>query len=534
MKKRWIYPTLLIVTLFLIYSSQAESLFAPSKDTPKSAEPAAATTPTTSAAPTTTAPAATTTAPVTTSTAVQAATTPTTEPANKSGLEKFRDWFHNPTNWLSMGADVRFRYIYAPNIDSFNNQADRRDYHFTRYRFRYWTKTKINDDVDFNIRWTWEFRNWDEPRNKDRNFQYEEIMWDNFNLTVRNLFDQPLTMVAGRQDIVLGKGWLVCDGTPLDGSRTNFFDALRFTYMLPDKDRTLDMIYVFNRADEDAWLRPFHDINKHTTEQDEQGVIIYYTDKTNPELQKEAYFMYRNDNPVDVPPRDFRQYWSKKAEIYTIGGALSGPIAGSKNWAFRSEGAVQFGEKEGMVQAPSHALTGNQETMQAFGTVHRIDYNFNDPHKHQIHGAFEYLSGDDPDNNKNTAFDPMWGEWPQWSELYIYSYIDETMVAETTNLWRLNVGHSMNLSDNVTMSTDYHLLWADENTEKNRPHANGSMVFSNSGKFRGQLATWWLKYQLTKNIKGHFVVEYFIPGGYYAQQNHDNALWTRINVEYTF
>ena len=108
------------------------------------------------------------------------------------------------------------------------------------------------------------------------------------------------------------------------------------------------------------------------------------------------------------------------------------------------------------------------------------------------------------------------------------------MIAETTNLWRLNVGHSMNLTDKVTMSTDYHLLWADENTEKNRPHSGGNLVFSNSGKFRGQLATWWLKYQLTKNLKGHFVVEYFIPGDYYAQQNHDNALWTRVNLEYTF
>ncbi len=470
------------------------------------------------------APAATTPTAIATTTAAESS-------ANKSGFEKFRDWFHNPTPWLSMGADVRWRYVYSPNIDCLNDDAQR-TYHYTRNRFRLWTKTKISDDVDFNIRWTWEFRTWDEPRNKDRNFQYEEIMWDHFNLTVRNLFDLPLTMVAGRQDIVLGKGWLIAEGTPLDGSRTGFFDALRFTYEIPNRDTTLDMIYVFNRADEDAWLRPFHDVNKHTTEQDEQGIILYLTDKSNPNLQKEAYFIYRNDNPVDARPRDFSANWSRKAEIYTLGGALSGPMFGSEHWKFRSEGAVQFGEKEGRLpnlETPS----GNQEKMQAFGTIHRIDYHFNDPKKNVLHATFEYLSGDDPDNGKNTAFDPMWGEWPQWSELYIYTYINETMIAETTNLYRLNFGHSMNLTENVTMSTDYHLLWADENTEKNRQHLP-TMGFSNSGKFRGQLATWWLKYQLTKNLKGHFVVEYFMPGDYYSRQSRDDALWTRVNLEYTF
>jgi hypothetical protein len=295
------------------------------------------------------------------------------------------------------------------------------------------------------------------------------------------------------------------------------------------------MIYVHNRADEDAWLKPFHDIDRHSTEQDEHGVILYVTDKTNPDLQKEAYFIYKNDNPINTPVRDkpsaWPGYWSKKAEIFTLGGALSGPIFGSEHWKFRSEGAVQFGKKQGMLPN-AHVLT-DMEDMQAFGTENRIEYNFNDAKKNEIHGTFEYLSGDDPGNGKNTAFDPLWGEWPQWSELYIYTYTLETMIAETTNLYRLNLGHSMKLTENVTMCTDYHLLWADENTEKDRPHI-GTIAFSRSGKFRGQLATWWLKYQLTKNLKGHFVVEYFMPGDYYDRGNRDSALWTRVNLEYTF
>lgn len=453
------------------------------------------------------------------------------ESTTKSGFEQFRDWFHNPTDWLSMGADVRWRYIYAPNVDSLNNDAPDRDYHFTRNRFRYWTKTKLSEDVDFNIKWTWEFRTWDSPVRKDKETDFDEIVWDNFNLTVRNLFDLPLTMVAGRQDIILGKGWLVLEGGPLDGSRTIYMDALRFTYAVPDRDTTVDMIYVFNRADADAWLKPINDRDRHLTQQDEQGLILYVTDKTNPRLQKELYFMYKNDNPIDTAitdePDPWPPYWSKKAEIFTFGGALSGPIGQSENWKFRSEGAIQLGKKQ------TQQMGTDMHDLFAFGTVDRIEYHFNDPKKNVLRGTFEYLSGDDPDNENNTAFDPLWGEWPQFSELYIYTYNLETMIAETTNLIRLGVGHSVQLNEKVSMDTDYNLLWANENTEKNRPHV-GTIEFSDSGKFRGQLITWWLKYSLTKNLKGHFVTEFFMPGSYYRGESSDNALFTRVNLEYTF
>ena len=42
----------------------------------------------------------------------------------------------------------------------------------------------------------------------------------------------PLDFKIGRQDLFLGNGWLVGDGTPLDGSRTFYFDAIRATLPL--------------------------------------------------------------------------------------------------------------------------------------------------------------------------------------------------------------------------------------------------------------------------------------------------------------
>lgn len=469
--------------------------------------------------------------------------TPATDAASKSGMNSFRDWFHNPTNWLSMGADVRFRYTYGRNLDTLKRHAnDGRASKWSWYqqRMRWWTKTKINEDIDFNLRYTWEFRSWDEPARKGQETDFDEIVWDQLNLVVRNFGDMPLTMTIGRQEIILGEGWLVLDGTPLDESRTIFFDALRFTYQIPDRDTTLDLIYIENRASEDAYLKPINSRRKETTEQDERGVIVYLTDKSRPSMQLEGYFIYKNDNPVDSPPSAAHDpwpaaVWSKKAEIYTVGGALSGKLAGSEHWKYRAEGAVQMGEKEG-VNGISGAHTGMHNLM-AFGTIDKIEYHFNDARKNRLRGVFEYRSGDKPGTGKIEAFDPLWGEWPQFSETSCYIYTLETIVGEITNLYRLGFGHSMQLTEKIEMDSDIHLLWADENTRRGSSGANGhpsGFGFSDGGRFRGTLATWQLKYALTKNLNGHLLLEYFQPGDYYTSGSRDPAFFARVNVDYTF
>jgi hypothetical protein len=83
------------------------------------------------------------------------------------------------------------------------------------------------------------------------------------------------------------------------------------------------------------------------------------------------------------------------------------------------------------------------------------------------------------------------------------------------------------------MCTDYHLLWADENTNRNVVTPSG-LGWTNSGKFRGQLITWWLKYALTENLTGHLVLEYFVPGNYYISSSRDDAIFARAQIEYKF
>ncbi len=435
------------------------------------------------------------------------------------------DNFHNPWPGVTMGADFRFRIISADNITTLNDDRPNHNYLFNRYRSRLWMSLSPDDfkDVEFNMRLMWEFRTWCDPENKPQHTNFDEILFDRFNLTLRNLWDGNLTMVVGRQDIIFGTGWLVLDGTPLDGSRTIFFDALRLTYDWKEKDTRIDTVVISNRASAADRLKPINDRTAALTEQDEDGFILYLTNNSMEKTQLEGYYMFKSDNPVDHMYDNFPMAWSRKAKIHTLGGAIQHQF--TDNWALRTEGAVQCGNKEDAM--------GNGHKLIAWGTRNDLSYSFLDELKNKIHFAYEFLSGDDPDTGRNEQFDPLWGEWPQWSELYIYTYSRETMIAETTNLHRFNVGHSFKPTEKLEVKTDYHLLWADENTLKSTNSGDG-FGFSKNGKFRGQLLTCWLNYVLTQQLKGHVLLEYFAPGNYYQHNTRSGSYFFRFNLEYTF
>ncbi len=444
------------------------------------------------------------------------------------------DSFHNPAPWLDMGADLRFREHYGYNWTSLDDDVQydgkfNNRWHWERYRARWWTKIKFDEDTAVNTRFTWEFRTWDDPPSKPQETDFDEIIMDNLNLSMKNFLGLPATAVIGRQDIMnLGKGWLVFDGTPQDGSRTFYFDALRFTYDLAEKTK-LDLIYIRNMPNSDWFLKPINDRDKYVTQQEEQGAIVYLTDKSSP-TQLEGYFMFKNNNPVDpivgkaysLSPAAVSKF-SKKAEIYTFGGAASAPI--NDNWNYRVEGAVQTGTSA----SPSTDVTANDHTedLLAFGAKGDIEYSFKDDLDNRLHMTYEYLSGDDPSSTKVESFNPLWAHWPQWSELY-QPYVTSMEDWLVSNLHRVAVGHKFKPNKQCEILTDWHLLWADENTFRD------NLSFTNSGSFRGHLLTCWAKYNFSKQLKGNLVGEYLWPGHYYAEANRDNALYFHFTVEYLF
>jgi hypothetical protein len=431
--------------------------------------------------------------------------------------------FHNPTPWLSMGLDSRFRIEYGENWMTLNDSHIDHEREYQRYRLRWWTKWILGEDVSVNTRLAWEFRTWDEPRTQDVNFNVDEALFDWLNINLRNVAGMPLTATIGRQDIIMGGGWLILDGTPLDGSRTLYFDAARFTYDWAETSNKIDLIYVSQTAESDRWLEPLHDQDRAVTEQDEHGAILYLTNTSFKPVQLEGFFIYRNDNIIDQPVTNIPNAWSRDAEIFTFGGAISG--LGGEHWRYRAEGAIQTGEKS---VATGNLATGDMRDLEAYGALATLEYLFKDPHANATHVTYEYASGDDPDTDDNEQFDLLWGEWPRWSEMLIYTASFETTPAEMTNLHRVNLGHKIDLNKQWTLTFDYHALWADETGVSNRYN------ISDDDKFRGDLFTSWLKFKFNSQLYGHLLGEYFVPGNYYEESTNDDAWWFRFNIEYVF
>ena len=196
--------------------------------------------------------------------------TPSKSTASSSGTKNSRDRFHNPTDWLELSGDFRFRIAYD-EARKFDKEAFEHDRLITRYRARIQSKIKLTDDLDFNMHLISEPRYYTRPDSVREHLTYHEGIFNKFNLTWRNAFDLPLTITAGRQELKFGTGWLISDGTPLDGGRTYYFDALRFTYNLQDSNTTADFILIDNHANTAAWLHPFNDRQIDLSEQDESG-----------------------------------------------------------------------------------------------------------------------------------------------------------------------------------------------------------------------------------------------------------------------
>lgn len=425
---------------------------------------------------------------------------------------------------LSWGADLRLRQIFIGNV-GLNDDGATADRTFQRYRGRLWGAYVPSEQLSLDARLIWEGRHYAQPEAEDwppigfETWYSGGILFDRLALDLNDLGGTPLSLKLGRQDIILGNGWLVLDGTPIDGSRTIYFDAARATYVAEPIHTRFDLIYIDQSADTGRFPRPLNDEVEDVTEQHETGVILYAGNEGLIDgTDLDGYFIYKH-NRANPTPGNIRvdngapfPSPSDTGDIYTAGlradGALPGP------WTYRAEGAYQWGER-------------NDRDLDALAFNGRLSYAFDDALASQLHLGYEYLSGDEPDSRSDQAFDPLWGRWPQWSELMIYQWPLETRVGEATNLHRLNLGWAAQIHPTTRLTLDYHGLWADEESTRT---AGQLANISGDDRFRGHLLTGWLRAKFNRHLSGHLVAEYLAPGDYYAEHRRDDAYFVRAEV----
>lgn len=488
---------------------------------------AAAQAETTNAPPSKTGQATVSTAPPEEATRKAMTTTPAVSPS--CTWEEWCKNVKNPTPWLNWGADLQMREIYANNYKTLNGDLPRHEENFQRFRTRVWTTIKPMTDMEINARLAYNMFNFSpEPplgnpipgteNGPGTAFHQSEAYWDNLNIVLKNLFDTPSKLTLGRQDIILGDGWLVCDGTPGDGSRSIFFDAVRYTYDFNDIQTTADLIYIDNHAKNDRFLDPLTSENVALAEQDERGAILWLTNKSFTNTEINPYFMYKH-NEKYLPN-------GQNSDIYAPGLRFVHKI--DEHWRYRAEGAYEFGNS-----TPTSTMLASNErqSLSAYGFNSQINYFTNDEQNNNFRLSYEFLSGDRPGDHTNQGFDVLWGRWARWSDMYPDTIrLDQNNRAgDFTNYHRFGPGWSCNPSKQLEWSNDYYLLFADKN-----PNRADTRDFTKSGAFKGQMLSSVLKYTINKNIKGHLLGELYLPGNYYTDFRNDAAVYLRYEIIFTF
>jgi hypothetical protein len=387
----------------------------------------------------------------------------------------------------------RFRLVTWDNTITLTDTASAGT-SFTRHRTGIMGQWYPAKPIELALKLTNEFRYYFVP--EDRQFGLDEIIIDQLYLKWENARG---TLTLGRQNIMLGEGFLVMDGHPLDGSRSIYFNAVRFDCKI-DPDRKLILFGTYQPEIDDL-LPVIHDRDMQLIEQPERGLGAYFIGDFH-KLNLQSYFIRKNVSPTG--PRPVR------SRINTIGSRIQYPPAGQLSFA--AEAAYQFGQY-------------GDADRSAFGGYAHFDYGIDGTccMPRLLSAGFIYLSGDDPHTRQHEDWNPLFARWPKWSESYIYSQIREDDVAYWTNMISLHGKGEFDFSKDVTLLFDYHHLMAPQKSVDTVGFPGGT------GRTRGELLIGLLEFRINEHTTGHLLWEYFEPGNYYFREA-DAYSWVRAEL----
>jgi hypothetical protein len=321
---------------------------------------------------------------------------------------------------------------------------------------------------------------------KDRAFNWHELFFDNLYVKWTIPGRLPFTFTAGRQDINFGEGFVIADGTPGDGSRSYYFNALRV-----DADLRKDhKITFFLHAQEatDKYLPLINERPQPLAEQPEKALAFYYSGAFG-KAKIDAYAVRKTTEGTELFP--------VAEKIDTFGLRGQAPLA--SRLSLTAEGALQTG---------THGDAGRA----AIGGIVHLDYDITGalPLLKTVVVGGIYLSGDRPGTEKIEGWDPIFSRWPKWSESYIYTFTRESRPSYWSNLTSLYGSISLDFgsrSDGLLMVQSMGAV-----------EAQPGVFPGGTGLGRGTLLKGRLNYKLSKFLTGRVIWEHFIPGSFYFSE----------------
>jgi len=405
---------------------------------------------------------------------------------------------------FDLGGDLRIRQELIDNIPTGKGTMPNQNYF--RIRPRVWGEAKY-ENFRLYTRLTDEFREYIQPSNSRKYKTPDEVVVDNLYLDANDLFDGWLDVRAGRQDLAYGSGRVILDGTPFDGSRTIYMDAIKATINFDEeKKNTLDILAIYNRPDNELSMgglegqtdRQLTSINPRSKNLTEWGGGLYFKSKELEEMPFDLYWMYKRESKADlngskIPGRWFNTWGIRLMPKYTE--TISGEF----------EGAVQAGQQDG--GASTHGYMG----FAAVKYTPAVEWTM----RPFVKGGIYYLSGDKDRGagHGDSAWDPVWSRWPQISELYVLNFKDGA--GYWTNLIYPHVETGFDISKMHKLLATAGPMYADEKDG----------LGGGSGDLYGWLGTICYDFPIMTdvfgrddqrgNVTGRLQAEVLDPGDYY-------------------
>lgn len=398
----------------------------------------------------------------------------------------------SPFKW---GGDIRLREVYFDNIPtSTGGEARGGANHFQRYRTRLWGEYHHNDDLFIRARLFNEFRTAQAPNGAKNTWAaFDETSFDNLFIDWKqDLWD----IRIGRQDLIYGTGKLILDGTPLDGSRTIYFDAAKAVYKGID-DTTVDFFAMYTYSkDKLAIHSQDRSVNGLTTggyDEAEAGGGVYIKNKSHEKLPWEAYYIAKTKEE------------GMTDRLNTVGSRLmprfSSAFSGNLEFAYQSAPDVS----EFMVDALANWHIPAMEEQKA-----------------TLGSGWYHISEE---------WNPIFARWPQYSELFVYSFgPPDGGIGRWSNVSMPHIDFSIAPCKGYKTELLLGYMFA--------PEDNGA----GGGHNRGWLFTWWNHFTIaeklfcqTDKLGGHFLLELMDPGDYYTgDQREHTAVFARAELSYSF
>jgi len=296
------------------------------------------------------------------------------------------DW----TEMVTLSGQVRFRGYDLQNMWTFSDDLEWDSWNAFRAKGSLKATVEATDDVTAVLQLT--NQTWGngvtDKYGQELDNTGNKFFLDNAYVNVRSLFDLPVDLTVGRQNLIYGGGFVLFDGNSQFASSNLYFDGVKLAWH-PAGGVTLDAFYM---QDEEN--------NRDNLSNDDILLTgLYLTAAETPVGKSELYFLNRTDESLGK-------------DIWMLGGRVSGKLESGFDYAV--EGAFQFGD----------ALENVDQ--EALGAKIDVGYTFRETAMApRLFGGFVYLGGDDPETGKNEGWDVFYGGWGGlYGDLMAWTYVN--------------------------------------------------------------------------------------------------------------